>query len=186
MATQKSHRKTFWIGGIVAVLMFGFCFAMVPLYGLICQKTGINTSAANGMLITPAQADAISKTMDTSRDVEVQFTANNHMGMPWDFFPRTKSVHVHPGEKAKVFFYAKNTTDHIMIGQAIPSMTPPEAIGHFHKIECFCFNQQTLKGRESKEMPMVFQIDNDLPKNIHVITLSYTLFDATPKETRKG
>ena len=73
-----------------------------------------------------------------------------------------------------------------MTVQAIPSMTPTEAISHFHKIECFCFRQQTLKGRESREMPLIFQIDKDLPKDIHVITLSYTLFDATPKETKKG
>ena len=70
--------------------------------------------------------------------------------------------------------------------QAIPSMTPTNALAHFHKIECFCFEQQTLKSQESKEMPMIFRIDNALPKEVHVITLAYTLFDTTPKEVRKG
>ena len=122
------------------------------------------------------------------RDVTIQFVAMNHMGLPWDFYPRKKSVTVHPGENNTVYFYAKNTTDKTMTVQAIPSMTPPESLGHFHKIECFCFRQQTLKAHEGKEMPLIFTIDKELPKDIHVITLAYTLFDATPKvkESKKG
>src|SRR6266508_649108 len=121
--------------------MFGFCFAMVPLYGLICKATGINTSVAAAELTTPAAASVIEKAADKSRDVTVQFTATNHMGLPWDFYPKTKSIVVHPGEKIKVYFDAKNTTDKNMTVQAIPAMTPTESIAHFHKIECFCFHQ---------------------------------------------
>ncbi len=186
MTEKKSHRKIFMIGGIVVAIMFGFSFAMVPLYSMLCKAAGLNTSIANGALTTPIAAAQIAKEADMSREITVQFTATNHMGMPWDFYPRTKSMVVHPGEKAKVYFYAKNMTDKVMVAQAIPGMTPPEAIGHFHKIECFCFRQQTLKGYESKDMAIVFQIDKDIPKDVHVITLAYTLFDATPKEPRKG
>jgi len=186
MAEQKSHRKIFIIGGIATVIMFAFCFAMVPLYNLLCKVTGTNTSAAGSALITPAEAESISKTTDFSREVKVQFTATNHNGMPWDFYPQTKFVNVHPGEKTTVYFHAKNTTGKTMTVQAIPSMTPTEALGHFHKIECFCFHQQTLKAGENKEMALVFQVDKDLPKEMRVITLAYTLFDTTPKETRKG
>lgn len=184
--SPKSNRKVLLITATVAVIMFGFCFAMVPLYSLICKTTGMNTSSQNSMLITPALANTISKSTDLSREITVQFTATNHMGMPWDFYPRTSSIRVHPGEKAKVYFYAKNTTAHDMTVQAIPSMTPPESLGHLHKIECFCFKQQTLKAGESREMPMVFQIDSELPKGVQVITLAYTLFDATPLVTEKG
>ena len=180
MPATKSHRKIFLIAGTVVIIMFGFCFAMVPLYSLLCQATGTNTSVQGGMLITPAMADVISKGTDMSREITVQFTATNHMGMPWDFYPKVKSIQVHPGEKNKIYFYAKNTTSQDMTVQAIPSMTPPESLGHLHKIECFCFRQQTLKAGESREMPMVFQIDKDLPKDVKVITLAYTLFDATP------
>lgn len=183
--TKTSHRKIFILGGIAVAIMFGFCFAMVPLYGLICKKTGINTSLATD-LITPAAAEAISKSTDLSREIEVQFTATKNMGMPWDFYPRTKSVKVHPGEKKLVYFYAKNPTDHDMVAQAIPSMTPAEGIAHFHKIECFCFRQQTLKAGESKEMALIFQIDSDLPKETQVLTLAYTLFDATLNSASKG
>lgn len=186
MSDKKSHKKVFMIGGIAAAIMFVFCFAMVPLYSLICKKTGINTSAADIGLLTPAKADEISKTADMSREITVQFTATNHMGMPWDFYPKTVMVKVHPGEKTKIIFFAKNPTGRDMSAQAIPSMTPTDAISHFHKIQCFCFNQQSLKSGESRDMAMIFQIDKDLPKDVHVITLAYTLFDTTPKEIRKG
>ncbi|MBA3662397.1 MAG: cytochrome c oxidase assembly protein [Gammaproteobacteria bacterium] len=186
MSDNKSHKKIFWIGGIVAALMFGFCFAMVPLYSVLCRATGINQSIGTN-LITAAQADEISKEPDLSRTVVVQFTSTNHMGMPWDFYPKQLLVKVHPGEKKQIYFYAKNPTKNTMIAQAIPSMTPVEAISHFHKIECFCFNQQTLAAGESRNMGMLFQIDKDIPKDVHVITLAYTLFDATPKkDSRKG
>lgn len=186
MAEKKSHRNIFIIGGVAAAIMFGFCFAMVPLYSLICKTTGINTSAPNGDLLTPAYADSTNKAPDMSREVTIQFVTIDHMGLPWDFYPRTKSVTIHPGENAKVFFYAKNTTDKTMTVQAIPSLTPSESIGHFHKIECFCFRQQTLKGHESKDMALIFNIDRDLPKQTHVITLAYTLFAVSTKDIKKG
>jgi cytochrome c oxidase assembly protein subunit 11 len=94
-------------------------------------------------------------------------------------------VRVHPGENTTVYFYAKNATAKAMTVQAIPSMTPTDAMSHFHKIECFCFKQQSLNAGASKDMALIFQVDKDLPKDIHVITLAYTLFDATPKETSK-
>lgn len=182
----KSHKKIFIIGGVAAAIMFGFCFAMVPLYNVFCKAIGINTSVAGSALITPFAAEKNRKAADQTREITVQFTTTNHNGMPWEFYPNVKSIKVHPGESTKVTFFAKNTTEKNMISQAIPSMTPTEAIGHFHKIECFCFNQQPLKARESKNMSLVFQIDKDIPKNVHVITLSYTLFDVTPNETQKA
>lgn len=186
MTKKKSHRNVFIFGGIAAVLMFGFCFAMVPLYSLICKKTGINTSLPSAQLVSRAYADTTNDTPDLSREITIQFVAIDHMGLPWDFYPNQKSVRVHPGETTKVSFYAKNTTDKEMTVQAIPSITPPESMGHFHKIECFCFRNQTLKGHESKDMPLIFNIGKDIPKEVHVITLAYTLFEVTPKAIKKG
>lgn len=184
MANKPSHKKVFIIAGFAAVMMFFFGFAIVPVYSKICKLTGINTSAPDSQLITQTEAD--NRHPDLSREVTVQFIAMDDMGMPWDFYPRTKSVTVHPGETTKVFFYVKNTTLKTMTVQAIPSMTPTDAMAHFHKIECFCFRQQTLDGRASKDMPLVFNIDKNIPKDIHVITLAYTLFDVTSKVKKKG
>lgn len=184
MTEKQMHRKVYVIGGIVAAIMFGFCFAMVPLYSVICKATGINTSVPSGELLKPTAGSTGAP--ELSRNVTVQFITETHNGMSWDFFPLTKSIVVHPGQNNKVFFFVKNTTDKDMTVQAIPSMTPPDALNHFHKIQCFCFTQQSLKAHESKNMPMIFQIDKDLPKNINVISLAYTLFDVTPKAARKG
>lgn len=184
MQNQKSHRKIVIIGGIAAVVMFAFCFAMVPLYSVICRVTGINTSVPIKELTLPTSA--ANNTQDLSREVTVQFVVVNNKGLPWDFFPNQKQIKVHPGENIKTSFHAKNATSRAMTIQAIPGMTPTESIAHFHKVQCFCFNQQTLKGGESKEMALIFNVDKDLPKDIHVITLAYTLFDVTPKKTSKG
>lgn len=184
---EQSHRKVYVIALVVTVLMFGFCFAMVPLYGMLCKATGTNnTSKAGNTLATAANPASLTNKVDLTREITVQFTTTNHMGLPWDFYPVVKSIKVHPGEKATVRFYAKNTTRHDMTVQAIPSMTPTESLNHFHKIECFCFTQQSLRAGEAKEMPLIFQIDTNLPKEIHVMTLAYTLFDATPLKKGKG
>lgn len=185
MQNHKSHRKVYIIGGIVAAIMFGFSFAMVPLYSVICRVTGISTSVPVSELTT--QTYAASKGEDLSREIKVQFVVVNNKGLPWDFFPKEKEMIIHPGESIKTFFHAKNTTGQTMTVQAIPSMTPTESISHFHKIQCFCFNQQTLKSGESKDMSLIFNVDKELPKDIHVITLAYTLFDVTPsKKINKG
>lgn len=183
MTKPVSHRKVFIIGGLVAAVMFGFVFMIAPFYSAICKATGISTA-------TPTELTAASRYLDDGksgegREVLVQFTATNNMGMPWEFYPRAKSMRVRVGKNAKVMFYAKNPTDKNMTAQALPSMLPVDAISHFHKIECFCFKQQSLDAHVGRDMPLIFNIDKDLPKDVRVITLAYTLFDVTPKSPRK-
>lgn len=178
---MPSHRKIYIITGLVALMMFGFCFAIVPFYRKICRITGINTSLKSADLLVQDQTQTNEKDVDLSREVLIQFVATNHHGMPWDFYPRIKSVLIHPGQNNKIYFYARNTTDKEMTIQAVPSMTPGDAVSYFRKIECFCFKQQTLKAHESRDMPLIFNVDKNLPKDIRVITLSYTLFDAKLK-----
>ncbi len=185
MPERKSHRKTIIIGGCVAAMMFGFCFAVVPFYSVICRATGISTAVPSDLVKRSNVTETESGKQGEIREVEVQFLATNNMGMPWEFYPKTKSIRVQVGKNSKVMFYAKNPTDKDMIAQAIPSMTPTESIAHFHKIECFCFSQQSLGAHKGREMPLVFNIDKDLPKEVRVITLAYTLFDATPNSPRK-
>jgi len=187
MPEKKTHRKIIIIGGFMSVVMFGFCFAVVPFYNAICRATGISTAVPTELITqnaTPDTGGVASKPGET-REVLVQFLATNNMGMPWEFYPETKSVKVQIGKNTKVMFFAKNPTDKDMVAQAIPSMTPINGIAHFHKIECFCFNQQSLGAHEKRDMPLVFNIDKDLPKEVSVITLAYTLFDATPNSPRK-
>lgn len=172
-ATQKMVLKLC----VVVVGMFGFGFALVPLYDVFCEVTGLN-----GKTDTKAY-EAVDVKVDTGRTITVQFVATNNDKMSWDFRPQVKTVKVHPGELTSTSFFAKNPSDHRMIAQAIPSVSPGRAAEFFHKTECFCFGQQTLAAGEAIDMPLRFIVDQDLPKDIHTITLAYTLFDVTKSTT---
>src|SRR3990167_148040 len=158
MSQQPSHKKVVAIIGAVIVGMFAFCFAMVPLYNKICRATGINTTIRSSEWSKPVALSSHFSDANFARDITVQFVAVTHENLGWDFYPYTKSMQVHPGMNNTVTFYAKNNTDKNMIVQAIPSMTPSDAIAHFHKIECFCFRQQSLEAGHKKDMKLVFQI----------------------------
>ncbi len=154
--------------------MFGFGFALVPLYDVFCKVTGLN-----GKITGPSVA--LLEPVDSERLVRVRLIGINNEGMPWRFGPEEGVVKVHPGEMRQTAFIAQNPTERAMVAQAIPSVSPGEAARYLHKINCFCFNSQTLAAGERVEMPLLFVIDNALPSQIHSITLSYTLFDISPK-----
>ncbi|MGB3610285.1 MAG: cytochrome c oxidase assembly protein [Cellvibrio sp.] len=161
--------------GALGVGMFVFAiWVMPPMYDVFCEITGLNGK-------TGGPYQAVSAEVDTSRTITVQFVATNNEGMPWQFAPEVRTVKVHPGEQKRINYHAVNPTDRDMIGQAIPSLVPFKAANYFHKTECFCFEQQPLKAGESAELPMYFIIDQDIPENIHTITLSYALFDVTER-----
>jgi cytochrome c oxidase assembly protein subunit 11 len=153
--------------------MFGFGFALVPLYDVFCDITGLN-GKTNGTAVSYT-ADGV----DTSRTVTVQFITRMAKGIPWQFEPVVNEVDVHPGEVKFVNFYAKNESMRDIVGQAVPSVSPGMAAGYFQKIECFCFTQQPLKANEDVEMGLQFYVDVDLPPEITTVTLSYTLYDIT-------
>tara|TARA_R110001592_G_scaffold1874_20_gene11521 strand:- start:41138 stop:41710 length:573 start_codon:yes stop_codon:yes gene_type:complete len=158
----------------LAIIMFVFAmWVMPPLYDALCEVLGINGKT------TGDQYTVIDSQIDTSRIVKVQFVAQNNEQMPWEFAPNTSQVEVHPGASSHVTFFAKNTQDRFMVSQAIPSIVPSRAAQYFHKTECFCFNQQPLAAGKDADLPLQFIIDRDLPEDIHVITLSYTIFDVT-------
>lgn len=161
---------------VTAVLMFGFGFALVPLYKKICEVTGINVLAAKE---SPASA-RMNTQVDASRMVSVEFDTNTTG--PFRFIPLTGSVRVHPGEVTQVVFEVRNLQHRRLQAQAIPSYAPHQAAPHFRKIECFCFSQQSLGPNEVRQMPVVFSIDPALPKNVKTVTLSYTFFEVGLKD----
>ncbi len=157
---------------VVAVLMFGFGWALVPLYRKICEVTGINVITARN---EDAERAARNTQVDTSRTVVVEFDANSRG--PWRFRPHVNHIEVHPGELVRVDYDLVNTESRTMVGQAIPSYAPMQAAAHFQKLECFCFKQQTLAANETRQFPVVFFVDPELPKDVKTITLSYTFFE---------
>lgn len=156
---------------VVAGLMFGFGFALIPVYKKICAITGVNI-----LSIQEDSQQVVGNTqVDKTRTITVEFDANAQG--PWRFRPTVSSLQVHPGEMAQVIYEVVNTQSRSIDAQAIPSYAPQQAQAHFKKVECFCFQQQTLQPNEAKQMPVVFYIDPDLPKNVKTITLSYTFFE---------
>jgi cytochrome c oxidase assembly protein subunit 11 len=165
---------------VVALLMFGFGYALVPMYRAICEALGVNVlSLAEQRRESAAGNRSANTQIDTTRTVTVEFDANARG--PWDFKPARASVQVHPGEMATVMYEFRNKQDRTMAAQAIPSYAPKQAMAHFNKLECFCFNEYTLKAGESKQWPVVFVIDPKLPKDVTTITLSYTFFEVGGK-----
>jgi len=177
MSAGSTHRKIVLRLAAIAVGMFGFGFALVPLYDVLCDVMGISRDNINREATYTAQPS----TVDTSRTVRVQFVANNDGTMPWEFRPHQFEMKVNPGASNSTTFYARNPAPRQMVAQAIPSISPPEAAQYFHKTECFCFGQQTLASGEALDMPLQFIVDQALPAKITTITLSYTLFDVTGK-----
>lgn len=169
--TGRSNSKVIgWcLAGVLG--MFGFGFALVPLYEVFCEVTGINGKTGGRYETTTTLH------RDEDRVVTVQFIAQNGKDMPWIFQPEIRSMEVHPGESVVMNYIAENVTGQAMVGQAVPSLSPSIGTRYFHKTECFCFTQQVLEAGERVEMPVVFIIDPDLPEHVTRLTLSYTLYD---------
>jgi len=166
---------------VVTGLMFGFGYALVPMYRAICAALGINVLALSDQK-TGLSANSVSvrnTQIDTSRTILVEFDANAR-GV-WDFKPAQRSLQVHPGEVATVMYEFRNLQSRVIAAQAIPSYAPHQASLHFNKLECFCFNEYVLQAGESKQWPVVFVIDPKLPKDVKTITLSYTFFEVGGK-----
>jgi len=169
---------------VVAALMFGFGWALIPIYRKICEVTGINLLTNKD---PAAEARARNTQVDTSRTVVVEFDANKQG--PWRFKPHVNHLTVHPGELVHVDYDLVNLEGRAMVGQAIPSYAPMQSARYFQKLECFCFKQQVLAAGETRKFPVVFFIDPDLPKDVTQITLSYTFFEvagATQQQTGTG
>lgn len=168
----SSNRILFRKLAVVALVMFGFGFAMVPIYRAICEVIGVG-------LVTPrdreAEAFARNTQVDTSRSIVVEFDSNTRG--EWQFRPEKRSITVHPGELVTVEYELVNAQDRPMAGQAIPSYAPQQSGAYFRKVECFCFQQQAFGPRETRRFPVVFVVDPALPRNVGTITLSYTFFE---------
>ncbi len=161
-----------------ALLMFGFGFAMVPLYEKFCQITGLTDTTARKAIEDYA--------IDKNRLIRVEFDATINQDLAFEFKPLTPFVEVHPGEIKEVNYFVKNNTQRDIVAQAVPSVTPVLATTHLNKIECFCFTQQTLKAGEERIMPLRFVLDDGVPAGISTVTLSYTFMDINRDKLQKN
>lgn len=177
-ATRQLNGKMLGKLLVIAVLMFGFGYALIPLYKKICEITGVNILTVQDG--TMGKARPANTQVDKTRLITVEFDANAQG--PWRFRPTVASLQVHPGEMAQVTYEVVNKQNRKIDAQAIPSYAPMESGQFFNKIDCFCFKQQTLGPNEARQMPVTFYIDPKLPKNVKTIVLSYTFFEVGLKD----
>jgi cytochrome c oxidase assembly protein subunit 11 len=168
LKNKKLVRKLIWM--VIGSLLFAF--ALVPLYDVLCTLTGLNGKTNNTAAVLSTAK------VDETRWVNVQFTTNVMPGLGWNFYPKQASIRLHPGKIETVIFIAKNTTNEVVVGRAVPSITPGIAAANLKKIECFCFVNQSLKPGEEKEMPLRFFVSPELPRDVSDMTLSYAFFPA--------
>jgi cytochrome c oxidase assembly protein subunit 11 len=156
---------------VLVVAMFGFGYLMVPIYNILCDITGLNGKTSDVAAIAPQSTE------ETDRRVIVEFVAVVNSSAAWTFEPVQRSMVVEPGKTYNASYNVKNLSAQPAVGQAVPSVAPSAAAKYFNKIECFCFTRQEFEAKGTKEMPLVFFIEEDLPRSIDRVTLSYTYFD---------
>lgn len=180
MQLQRENSKMVGKLAIIVLGMFGFGYALVPLYQAICEMTGINVLAlAERQIAGTGPLRPVNTQIDRSRSVTIEFDANARG--PWHFKPAQNALVVHPGELTTVMYEFENRQNRTISAQAIPSYAPSQAATHFNKLECFCFNQYTLAPGEKKQWPVAFVIDPKLSRDVSTITLSYTFFEVGGK-----
>ena len=163
----------------IVLAMFGFGYALVPLYDVFCDITGLNGK-------TDAEATTeVKYEVDLNRELTIEFITSLNKSTPMVFRTEAKKLKIHPGKYYTVNFYAENKTDKKMVARAIPSVTPGLAAEYLKKTECFCFSEQTFEPNEGKTMPVRFVVDPEIPARYKTITLAYTFFDNTEKSVKK-
>jgi len=172
---KKNHRLIAWLL-VTVVVMFAFCFAMVPLYEKICNEIGLLGKTTNQRVRVSNFSSE-----DLTRSIEVDMVSHVSTQIHWDFYPLTTKVNVHPGQVKRVDFYAKNRDDKTIVSKTVFSVTPSIAAPYVKKAECFTFKPQTLAAGAITTLPTIFFIDKDLPKSVTKISLSYALFDTNAK-----
>ena len=175
---QQENRGLVGRLAILAIAMFGFGFALVPLYDVFCEITGFGGR-------TNAEAVVVEEAPDISREIRVEFMTTVNSYAPFEFAADTDSLTVHPGKMYYATFTAKNLTESHKVAQAVPSVAPIAAAEHFVKIECFCFNSQEFAAGEEKAMPLQFIVDPEVPDYVDTITLQYTFFDTASVASNK-
>jgi cytochrome c oxidase assembly protein subunit 11 len=183
--TESANKKVLGVSGLVVIAMFGFGFALIPLYDVFCDAFGLNGSyqeIEDGTYDSAAETErALNNGVDESRTITMQFLVTDNPALDLEFSSRTKRLTMNPGQIKEVSYYVKNRSNKPMVLQAIPDVTPNLAKKYLAKIECFCFRKQTLQPGEEKEMPLRFVVNSALPESIPVLTMTYRFIDLNYK-----
>jgi cytochrome c oxidase assembly protein subunit 11 len=153
---------------VICVGMLGFGFAMVPMYRQICEAIGISQTRV---------VTAVNTQVDTSRRINVELIASS-AGLPWKFEALDREVTLNPGALVTVRYRVTNTLGRPITAHAIMNTAPANAMRWIRKEECFCFSDQKFAAGETRDMPVVFRVLADAPRDLTTISMSYTFFEA--------
>jgi cytochrome c oxidase assembly protein subunit 11 len=176
---RRANRNMTWKLLAIAAGSFGFGFALVPLYNVLCSVTGYGDQAKLLEKVSAIEHP------DVNRTVTVEFLADVASAGTFEFRPVVRTVRVHPGELFTAQFYARNLSGRDTMAQAVPNIAPSEVAAYFHKTECFCFTPQHFRLDEGRALPVRFIIDPALPSHIELITLAYTFYDESARVSRR-
>ena len=176
-AHEEASRKNARLGLTILAVVFGMVgmsYAFVPLYNLFCSVTGFGGTTQ----VSEQFPDEI-----IDRTITVKFNAETNHNLPWEFGPEQREIKVKLGQRGLASFYSQNKSAKPVTGMAVYNVTPLKVGQYFHKVQCFCFNEQTLGPKERVSMPVLLYIDpafNDDPAmdDVDTVTLSYTFFNA--------
>ena len=169
---MSSFKKTYLSLTFFTIFMFSFSYMLVPLYDIFCEITGLNGKTNQERVLVVNENPA-------ERFVTVKFTSTVANSAPFTFEPIDREMIVQVGKINNTFYTLTNNTKSVKHATASPSVVPHEDAEYFKKIECFCFSQQQINGLETKELPLQFIIDNELPNDTRTLILSYTMFNTT-------
>lgn len=178
---KRGIKRTTILLTLLTGIMFGFGYALVPLYDVFCKITGLNGKTARIF-----QTEASQLRVDKTRQVKIEFDSNINGSLAWKLKPSQKFIDVNPGKFYEAKYTVENMINEEIIGQAIPSVSPQVASLYLKKADCFCFKQLKLQPGEKKELVVRFEIDKDLPKDVNSLTLSYTFFKAIKEDKKKS
>ncbi|WP_298163554.1 cytochrome c oxidase assembly protein [Brevundimonas sp.] len=174
MPAPRSARFVALLCAGVVLTMTGAAFAAVPLYRMFCQVTGFNG--------TTMKADKASDVV-LDRTVNIRFDTNVR-GLPMVFKAEQVTQRVRIGETGIAWFDVTNTSDKPILARASYNVVPEQTGAYFQKLQCFCFDDQTIAAGETRKFPMQYFIAPELVDDpevdgVNEITLSYTFYPVT-------
>jgi len=175
---KRANRKLVRALLIMTAGSFAFGWALVPLYDVLCRAAGIGNAEAK------AGKSTVEEAVDPNREVTIEFIAEPASVGSFDFRPKVASMRIHPGKLYDAEFHARNLTNVASVAQAVPSISPTGTARYFHKTECFCFSPQKFAAGETRDLPVRFIVDPQLPRDVDKLTLAYTIYDTTQSATR--
>ena len=177
---ETSTKRTALKLALIPIAMFGFGYALVPLYNVFCDQLGLGGRGVKEVDVSTVDA----KGVDRNRDIKMEFITSVNGDLPWNFRALTGTTRINPGALNEAEFVVENTSNKTIVGRAIYNVTPSVASVYFSKTECFCFTEQTLEPGEKMVMPVRYVIDTELPDNIKGVTLSYTFFELSESDSK--